>query len=292
MIYTYKGHGLGSLFGLSTDFQEDQPHLTSTKGLINILWNRNKEPISFVKDGLPVTLQSNQITTSTYLQVIEFEKGTAPITGFTFNREFYCIQDHDHEVSCNGIIFFGTQSQPIITLGKEDIAKFETLLEVFIDEFTTRDNIQGEMLVMLLKRLIIKTTRLAKEQLIPADLKDSQIDIVRKFNVLVDTHYRTKKQVNEYADLLFKSPKTLSNLFAKYNQKSPLQIIHERVVLEAKRLLMYTDKSSKEIAFELGFDEAGSFHKLFKKNTNQTPQHFKNEINADLGEKLTIYREK
>lgn len=283
MIYTYKGHELGSLFGLSTDFQKDQQHLTSTKGLINILWNRNSESVTFFKDGIPITLKPNQITTSTYLQTIRFEEKNHPLTGFTFNREFYCIQDHDHEVSCNGIIFFGTQSPPIISLSIDDVKKFETLLEVFIDEFTTRDNIQGEMLMMLLKRLIIKTTRLAKEQLIPSELKDSQINIVRKFNVLVDTHYKTKKQVNEYADLLFKSPKTLSNLFGKYNQKSPLQIIHERIVLEAKRLLMYTDKSSKEIAFELGFDEAGSFHKLFKKSTNQTPQHFKNQINADLG---------
>lgn len=278
MIYTYKGHTLGSLFGLSTHFQEDQQNFENTKGLINILWNRNKEAVTFLKDGVPIKLEPNQITTSTYLQTIRFEDKTAALTGFTFNREFYCIQDHDHEVSCNGIIFFGTQTPPIISLSEQDTQKFETLLEVFIDEFTTRDNIQGEMLVMLLKRLIIKTTRLAKEQLIPSELKDSQIDIVRKFNVLVDTHYKTKKQVNEYADLLFKSPKTLSNLFAKYNQQSPLHIIHERIVLEAKRLLMYTDKSSKEIAFELGFDEVGTFHKLFKKSTNQTPQNFKNDI--------------
>ena len=201
-----------------------------------------------------------------------------PLIGFTFNREFYCIIDHDHEVSCNGIIFFGTQAQPVISIDAEESKKFETLLEVFLDEFTTRDNIQGEMLVMLLKRLIIKTTRIAKEQLIPSELKENQIDLVRKFNVLVDTHYKTKKQVSEYADLLFKSPKTLSNLFAKYNQKSPLQIIHERIVLEAKRLLMYTDKTAKEIAYDLGFDEVGTFHKLFKKITTQTPQAFKSEI--------------
>jgi len=136
------------------------------------------------------------------------------------------------------------------------------------------------MLVMLLKRLIIKTTRLAKEQLLPSVLKESQIDLVRKFNVLVDRNFKSKKTVGEYADLLFKSPKTLSNLFAKYNQKTPLQFIHERTVLEAKRLLMHTDKTFREIAFDLGFEDVGTFHKLFKKTTQKTPQHFKSDINV------------
>jgi len=96
-------------------------------------------------------------------------------------------------------------------------------------------------------------------------------------------HFKEKRQVNDYAELLFKSPKTLSNLFAKYNQKTPLQIIHERVVLEAKRLLLYTDKTAKEIAYDLGFEEIASFHKLFKKVTGYTPQKFKIEMKSEKG---------
>ncbi|MEM9340492.1 MAG: helix-turn-helix domain-containing protein [Bacteroidota bacterium] len=280
MIYTYKSQVLSSIFALSTDFQQEKDNLSHQSSLIHILWNRNDAPVSFFKDDVPLLLKPNQITTSTFFQKIKFDKHTLPLTGFSFNREFYCIKDHDEEVSCNGIIFFGTQSPPIISLSEEEVKKFETLLDVFVDEFTTRDNIQGEMLVMLLKRLIIKVTRLAKGQLIPTELKESQIDIIRKFNVLVDTHFKTKKQVSDYADLLYKSPKTLSNLFTKYNDKSPLQIIHERIVLEAKRLLMYTDKTSKEIAFDLGFEETATFHKLFKKVTHQTPQTFKSDIKS------------
>jgi AraC-like DNA-binding protein len=52
--------------------------------------------------------------------------------------------------------------------------------------------------------------------------------------------------------MLNKSPKTLSNLFKKYNEKSPLQIIQDRTILEARRLLRYSDKSIKEIAYEIG----------------------------------------
>lgn len=277
MIYIFKGPGLDSLFGMSTHYQKELRNFEASKGLITILWNRNEEPVSFAKNSIPITLTSNQLTTSTYLQKVAFNDASDPLTAFTFNREFYCIQDHDEEVSCNGIIFFGAQASPIITLSDTEITSFSTLHQVFLEEFTTRDNIQGEMLGMLLKRLIIKITRIAKEQIIPKELNDSQIDIIRKFNVLVDINYKDKKQVNEYAELLFKSPKTLSNLFAKYNQKSPIQVIHERIILEAKKLLLYTDKNVKEVAYELGFDDATPFHKLFKKVTHSTPQDFKKQ---------------
>jgi AraC-like DNA-binding protein len=75
--------------------------------------------------------------------------------------------------------------------------------------------------------------------------------------------------------MLNKSPKTLSNLFALYNHKSPLLVIQERIVLEAKRLLFYTEKSSKEIAYYLGFEDANNFSKFFKKHTTISPTDFK-----------------
>ena len=131
------------------------------------------------------------------------------------------------------------------------------------------------MLQMLLKRLIIICTRLAKQQLIVKTLDNDQIDIIRKFNVLVDTNFKSKRKVGDYADMLFKSPKTLSNLFAIYNQKSPQQIILERVALEAKRLISFSDKQNQEIAFELGFNDPAHFSRFFKKMTSYSPTEFR-----------------
>ena len=226
-------------------------------------------------DEMTISLLPNQLLTTTYLQHISFEKTNFPLTAFLFNREFYCISDHDSEVSCNGILFFGTQDLPIITIPKDQERKFNTLYEVFEDEFKTPDKIQGDMLQMLLKRLIIICTRLAKEQLIVKKLDNEQIDVVRKFNVLVDTHYKSKRKVSDYADLLFKSPKTLSNLFALYNQKSPQQIILERLALEAKRLIRFSNKQNQEIAYELGFNDPAHFSRFFKKMTNYSPTQYR-----------------
>ena len=278
MLYVYKEKALGALFSLSTHFVEDATELKDYPTLIHIHWNRTQEPINLSIDGVELTLEAGQITTSTYAQTLQLKKIKQALTSFSFNQEFYCINNHDHEVSCNGLLFFGTNEQPIVTLDPEEQHKFELLYEVFLDEYKFRDHTQGEMLRVLLKRLIIKVTRLAKSQLFLEALPDSQIDTIRKFNLLVEQHFREKKQVSDYAELLFRSPKTLSNFFAKFNQKTPLQIIHERIILEAKRQLVYTDKSVKEIASELGFAEAGTFQKLFKRITAMTPGQFKEDI--------------
>lgn len=123
-------------------------------------------------------------------------------------------------------------------------------MEVFKDEFTTRDNIQEEMLRMLLKRLIILCTRLFKEQE-EVTYAVEELDLLRRFHLLVEQHFRKKQQVSDYAKILFKSPKTLANVFAKNNEPSPLKQIHERMALEARRMLWFTDKQVNEVAWEL-----------------------------------------
>jgi len=257
------------------DIKKDELAYPATNKTIKILWNKNKKTVHFKVDDLEIALDPDQLVTVTYLQHVSFEDLELPLTAFLFNREFYCIADHDSEVSCNGILFFGTQDLPIITIPEEQKRKFYMLYEVFKDEFSTPDKIQGDMLQMLLKRLIIICTRLAKEQRVVKQLDNDQIDIIRKFNVLVDAHFKTKRKVSDYADMLFKSPKTLSNLFAIYNQKTPQQIILERLALEAKRLMNFSDMQNQEIAYELGFNDPAHFSRFFKKMTSYSPTHYR-----------------
>ncbi len=106
-------------------------------------------------------------------------------------------------------------------------------------------------------------------------LQDERFHIIRKFNLLVEANFKSEHGVSFYADQLFKSPKTLSNLFAIFNQKTPSQIIQERITIEAKRLLCYTERSIKHITYELGFEDVSYFSSFFKKNTGLPPSDFR-----------------
>lgn len=243
--------------------------------LYTFIWTQST-PIDIVIDSVPFTIEANSILSLTPIQYIQYVSGGDDVVVYQFNREFYCIKDHDQEVSCVGVLFFGNTNIPIIHLSTQEQQKFKILHQVFLDELETKDNIQAEMLRMLMARFIIKCTRLLKaKEGITETAKNSKIELLRQFNFLVEQHFKTEHSVGFYAGKLFESPKTLSNNFAKLN-RSPLQIIHERIVLEAKRLLVYTDKTAKEIAYEVGFEDASHLSRLFKKYTAMSPSDFKN----------------
>lgn len=249
--------------------------LLQDQGYYKILWARQKA-CSIVVDGYDVHLSLHQVLFSTTLNVLEIPKESG-IIAIVFNREFYCIRDHDHEVSCNGMLFFGSSQPPIITLTDREIDSFETMFTVFKEEFETRDHIQGEMLRVMLKRLLIKSTRLVKQLQGVQELPSSQMELMRKFHILVEQHFRDKHQVTDYADMLFKSPKTISNIFNRAGHPSPLTIVNDRIILEAKRLLLFSEKTAEQISYELGYKEGAHFSKFFKSHCGVPPVEFREQ---------------
>ncbi|GAB1855318.1 helix-turn-helix domain-containing protein [Flavobacteriaceae bacterium MHTCC 0001] len=254
-----------------------EPFQTSKQPELYTFIRTTNSKAEIVVDSIPYTIASNSILALTIVQYFQFVSGEGLVV-YQFNREFYCIKDHDQEVSCAGLLFFGNVHIPIIELDTKEQRKLDVLHEVFLDELETKDTIQAEMLRMLMARFIIISTRLLKaKEGFAETTKNTKIDLLRDFNLLVEAHFKREHSVSFYAEKLFKSPKTLSNNFAKLNT-SPLQIIHERIILEAKRLLIYTDKTTKEIAYDIGFDDASHLSRLFKKQTSLSPSDFKKQL--------------
>ncbi|WP_405211669.1 helix-turn-helix domain-containing protein [Dokdonia sp. Asnod2-E02] len=247
--------------------------LLASSGMYKIIWARDASRELLI-DGYKITLQKGQVIFCTPLNILEIKQRDG-LVALVFNREFYCIREHDDEVSCNGFLFYGSSEPPVITLDEKELKSFDAMFLMMREEFETRDHIQGEMLRVLLKRLLIKSSRLIKNTIPAPDIATSQYDLVRQYHILVEQHFRSKHKVADYADLLFKSPKTLSNHFKQVGEKTPLQVINDRIILEAKRLLIYSDKNVEEVAYGVGFNDAGHFSKFFKKHTTLPPGMFK-----------------
>lgn len=248
--------------------------LLQEKGLYKIVWCTNNQQ-ELIVDGYKVILNKNQVLFCTPVNIVDIPKDNYGLIAYVFNREFYCIQHNDSEVSCMGMLFFGSSNAPIIDLNDKNQKSFEAMLTLFQEEFDTRDHIQGEMLRTLLKRMLITSTRVIKTEENVSDLSIKQVELIRKYNILVEQHFKEKHQVSDYAEMLFKSPKTLSNFFKKHDYKSPLKIINDRITAEAKRLLLYSDKSAEEIAYDLGYNEPSHFSKFFKKQSGVSPLSFR-----------------
>lgn len=245
-------------------------------GLYKIVWSMSDLKITI--DGCNIELKKNQVLFCTPLNILQIPERSKETYALMFNREFYCIRDHDEEVSCNGLLFYGSSRPVILDLDIQEKSTFEDVFMILKEEFNFKDNSQGEMLRVMLKRLIVKSTRFLKTKMSILNFSTDRIDLVRKFNILVEKNFRNHHKVTDYAVFLYKSPKTVANIFAKLNGKTPLEIINERILLEAKRLLMFSEKSIQEIAYEIGYEDAGYFSKFFKKHSSFTPAEFRKKM--------------
>ena len=99
-----------------------------------------------------------------------------------------------------------------------------------------------------------------------------------QFLQLIDAHYQQEQTVGFYLSHLRVGEKKLAALSHKYLGTTPLQVIHKRILLEAKRLLVTGDRAQKEIAYDLGFDSPASFSAFVKRKTGHTASEIKAQV--------------
>ncbi|WP_263601769.1 helix-turn-helix domain-containing protein [Chryseobacterium sp. PET-29] len=195
-----------------------------------------------------------------------------------YNRDFYCIQIHDKEVACDGLLFHNIFEIPFVELDREEDIIIQQLFQNIEHELKWKDSSAEEMIRTYVKQIIIRATRKWKKQNLDngsIKVPSNEVDIFRDFSRLLEIHFREKHNVSEYAELLHIAPKTLTHKFKSLQLESPNQLIINRIILEAKRLLIYTDKTIKEIAYDLGYEDPAYFNRLFTGKTGSTPSNFK-----------------
>jgi AraC-like DNA-binding protein len=146
------------------------------------------------------------------------------------------------------------------------------------NEMEMEDSSMEEVLRIFLKLIIIRATRIWKKDHQVASMESHQeVEFSRNFSQLVEWHYTRYHTVAEYADLLNITPKALNKRITRYTETTPNDIIKNRIILEAKRLLVHTRLSVKEIGYKLGYDDTSYFIRLFSKQASTSPQSFRQQ---------------
>lgn len=198
-----------------------------------------------------------------------------------YNRDFYCVQIHDAEVACDGLLFNNLFEIPNVAFDESETVNVQQLFSQIKEEIGLKDSSSEELIRVYLKQVILKATREWKKQNLENGkvmLQPAEHDFFRNFSRLVEIHFREKHAVADYADLMNLAPKTLSHKFKKLNLENPNEIIKNRIILETKRLLYYTDLSVKEIAYQLGYEDPGYFNRMFAQKLGNTPANFRKEF--------------
>ena len=194
----------------------------------------------------------------------------------SFNREFYCVETHGKEIACNGVLFNNVHRSTYLQLADGQEIIFQRLVDQMIQELGRTAKAHQEMLEAYLRMMLIEALRIHDEQkAVVLPQQEDSSPLASDFIALVEKHFRTDHAVSAYADRLFVSPKSLTKRLKAHGYKTPTEIIRDRIVLEAKRELRYTQKTVKEIAFELGFDDPAYFTRYFKKASQLSPQGYR-----------------
>lgn len=204
-----------------------------------------------------------------------------------FHGDFYCIEYHKAQVSCNGLLFNNIYIEPAINLTEAEALGFDRLLKEMEEEIgaQTADEI---VLRALLQLFLAKSSSIKIKAMKVEDAAGDRDEQMEKFTRLLDQHYLELHKPNDYAALLSMTPNNFSKRSTRYFKKSPSVLIQERIILEAKKKLHLTRMSIKEIAYSLNFSDEFYFSRFFKKFTKVSPQSFREKagvsIVADLAE--------
>lgn len=198
-----------------------------------------------------------------------------------FSESFIVQKENDIDFFLKCSIFNNPYQIPSCCVGSENEQQLEEYILQMQKEIQEPKKFgQEELLRLYLKAFLIQVQRRKYEleqlnQNVAPFLVDEKRAQLINFVNLVEENYTKGLSAATYARMLFVSPRTLSNLTLHQLNKKPSQIIQERIVLEAKRLLLYSDLNVNQIADELGFEDSSYFTKYFKKHTSQSPSSFR-----------------
>ena len=199
------------------------------------------------------------------------------INGYLFfhSEEFYEMNYLRNSIK-DYPFFESNITQKCIYLNQQQKIYIEALFKNIYEENLEQHWKKKQLIISYLTQLYIHLNRYIENHSSVnfTELRHYQT-LFSKFEKLVDKHFIILKKASQYADLMNITPKHLNRIVKSISDKTTTDVITDRIILEAKRQLLYTNDSLTEIANSLGYDDYTYFSKNFKKNVSIKPSDFR-----------------
>ncbi len=210
-------------------------------------------------------------------QLHQFEEWK-PLTGGTilFTEDFFLL-NHDSKNRLFELTFLDNfYANPCINFNRKDFTEIKQTIDLISKEQKRNDR-SPTITQSLLHILLAQVQRCIDTQL-EKPISKKYLILYKQFKNLLDKHFVENKTTRFYASQLFVTQHHLSLICKTVTGKTTSEVIRARSILEAKRLLTFTDSSVSEIATQLHYFDSSYFAKLFKTETKMSPIAFKNQM--------------
>lgn len=195
----------------------------------------------------------------------------------TFTKDFMALNGGNLSV-LNDFPAFAKTAPAMLQASPACFAAIFGLVKFIEQEVKQTPHYKEALLAAYIQALLIKCKALIIDTVAYRRNDESAQQLIQRFNQLLELHFTKVHKVNEYADQLGLTPNHLSDSLKKISGKTAGELIHQRIMLEAKRLLLHSSLATKEIAYQLGFNDPSYFSRFFKTNTGSSPENFRKEV--------------
>ena len=206
------------------------------------------------------------------------EKGEAALHSFHadckmvsiyFSSDFLAHENQSWNDYLNQVFF-----HRVVQLPAGELDDFHAYFSLIIYEYQRNDAKAPAVIAGLLMNIFKMIAKIKVETNQIENLPASRLAYFR-FKTLIELHFKKQHHVRAYADQLCMTAEMLGKIVRDNVNKTPKQLIDDRLITEAKRKLIWTTTTNKEIAYELGFESDSYFNRYFKKHCHQTPLSFR-----------------
>jgi len=228
------------------------------------------------------TFERNSLFSFTPYQPFMISSNEIKGIAIYFHSDFFCIHKHQTEVTCNGVLFNNIYQTPFTLVDEALKNTLDKIIDQIKSEMQNPPGLaQYELLISFMKIFLISASRSKIQQqphAIPSKKGSKEPFILQNLKEAIEKDFKSKHAPKDYAVLLSITPNALAKITKTHFNKTLTNLITERILIEAKRELYLTNKSIKEVAYELGYDDEYYFSRFFKKNVNISPQVYRETV--------------